>query len=177
MHVRRKSVIQVANENVPFTTAAEWAGLGPDSRDRGMKVTCLSCGGQGALRVYPDHGYCFGERKGFSPVSLLAEFWQTDREHAAVRALELSGYKLPDYTDRWDLAQRPPEPARESLAVALATWCEARCPDWAARQYEPFVALRRSQWLGLLPLVQTEEDCVLWLETGKAAMEKVLPRP
>jgi hypothetical protein len=176
MHVRRKTVIQVANEKVPFTTAAKWAGLGSDTRERGMKSgsPCLSCGGQGALRVYPDHGYCFSERKWYTTVSLLAEFWQTDREHAAIRALAEIGYRLPDYTDLWALASRDPEPAREALATALRTWCEANCPDWRVRQYDPAVARRLSQCLGLLPLVRTEGDCRLWLDRCKAAMGKVL---
>jgi hypothetical protein len=174
MHVRRKTAVQVANEKVPFPVAAGWAGLGSDSRERGMKVTCLSCGGQGALRVYPTHGYCFGERKGYSSVSLLAEFWQTDREHAAIRALAKIGYKLPDYTDLWVLASRDPEPAREALAVALQTWCEANCPDWRTRQYDPAVARKFSLCKGLLPLVRTEEDCCLWLERCKGAMGRVL---
>jgi len=174
MHVRRKTAVQVANEKVPFTTAAQWAGLGSDTRERGMKVTCLSCGGQGALRVYPDHGYCFGERKWYTPVSLLAEYWQMDREHAAEKALEEIGYRLPDYTDLWALASREPEPAREALATALRTWCEANCPDWRTRQYDPAAARRLSQCLGLLTLVRTEDDCRLWLDKCKAAMGKVL---
>jgi hypothetical protein len=174
--MRLKSVIAVANEKVPFTTAAGWAGLGSDSRDRGMKVTCLSCGGQGALRVFPDHAYCFGERKYYTPVSLLAEFWEMDFEHAAVKALEKIGYRLPDYTDQWALAARDPEPARAELAAALQLWCEANCPDWAARQYGDAEARKLAQCLGLLPRVRTEEDCRKWLAKCKEAMGRVLAR-
>lgn len=177
MLLRRKSLVTIANERVPFLTAAAWAGLGSGGRDRGMKVSCPSCGEQSAMRVYPGHGWCFSERRYFTPVSLLAEVWDMDREDAAVRALDKIGYVPASYAHLWEDAARPPEPAREELARALQTWCAANCPDWTARQFEPAVSRLLSRCLGLLPAVHTAEDCTLWLDGCKAAMRRVLPQP
>jgi hypothetical protein len=175
---RPRSLVSVANEQVSFTRAASWAGLSSGGeRDRGLKVTCPSCGGQGALRVYPGHGYCFGERRRWTAVSLLAEKWELDEEHAAVRALDMIGYVPPDFEHMWDIAQRQPEVARENLARALRIWCEVYCADWVVRQYAPAVADRLSRCLGLLPGVLTEDQCNRWLVVCKEAMRRVLSLP
>jgi hypothetical protein len=172
------SVVAVANEQVSFTRAASWAGLSSGGeRDRGLKVTCPSCGGAGALRVYPGHGYCFGERLRYTAVSLLAEVWELDDEHAAKKALDKIGYIPPDYEHARDIAMRQPEPSRENLAAALRIWCEANYPDWPARQYAPAVAARFSRCLGALPSVRTEEHCDRWLVVCKEAMRRALAQP
>jgi hypothetical protein len=177
MLIRVRPLAAIANEQVPFTTAAKWAGLGSDTRDRGLKTACPSCGEAGAMRVYPGHGYCFAERRGFSSVSLLAEVWEMSREAAAVAALEKIGYRPPGYEDLWEGVQREPEVAREALATALRTWCAANCPDWTRVQYDGDVARVLPACLARLPLVRTEADCTLWLEKCKQVMGRVFPRP
>jgi hypothetical protein len=174
---RKRSLYAVANERVSFDTAMAWAGAGSTgARERGMKVTCPSCGEQGALRVYPDHGWCFGEQQYFSPVGLLAEVWDMDREEAAIKALDRIGYVPASYAHLWDEAQRECEPALDDLSAALRTWCEASCPDWRARQYDDAVARALSRCLGLLPAVRTEADCRKWLTVSKTVMGRVLSR-
>lgn len=170
----KRSLASIANERVPFLKAAEWAGLGGHERERGLKVTCPSCGGQGALRVYPGHAYCFSERRGYTTVTLLAEVWEMDRESAAIRALNMIGYVPPGYAMLFEQAAREPEPAREHLATALRTWCEASVPDWRTRQYDPEVAAVLARCLSLLPLVRTEDQCARWLAGCKRAMARVL---
>jgi hypothetical protein len=174
MPPRKRSVIVIANEQVSFTQAMAWAGTSVGERQRGMKATCPSCGGDGYLRVWPDHGWCFGCRIWFTSVRLLAAAWRMDREHAAIRALDKIGYVPPSLASLWADARRPPEPVREELAQALLLWCEANCPDWTARQYDPAVARRHAACLGLLPKVATAEDCALWLVRCKEAMGDVL---
>jgi hypothetical protein len=171
-----KPVVRFANQQVPFLTAAWWAGLDAGERARGMKVTCPSCGERGALRVYADHGWCFSEQQYFSPVSLLAEVWEMDEEDAAVRALDKAGYASTG-TELWVSVLQGAEPARDELATALRTWCAANCPDWTARQYDKAVAGRLAQCLGLLPRVQTERDCRRWLAVCKEVMGRALFQP
>lgn len=162
----------IANERVPFSRAAQWAGLGADSRDRGLRARCPACGEGGAMRVYDGHAYCYAERRRFSAVTLLAEVWDMDRESAAIRALKKVGYAPPGYAHLWDQAAREPEPALDDLAAALRTWCAANCPDWATRQYDDQVSRRLAFLLGLLRLVRTEEQCTLWLEKCKKIMSR-----
>lgn len=172
---RKRSLAALAAEQVPFTTAARWAGLDGGDREHGVKVTCPSCGGKGDARLYPSGLWCFGESKRFGTVALLAKVWDMDRETAAGQALARIGYVPADYAGLWREARREPEPAREDLADALRIWCAANCPDWVAAQYDPAVSRRLSDCLARLPLVTTEEHCLLWLERCKVAMRRVFP--
>jgi hypothetical protein len=171
---RARPAAAVAQERVPFDTALRWVGIDVGTRSRGMKTACPLCGADGAFRVYPDHGWCFAEQKYLSTVGLLAAKWELSREDAALAALEKIGYVLADLAHLWAGAQRRPEPAREDLADALRVWCEARCPDWKARQFESGVAGALARCLGLLPRVRTEDDCELWLRSCKQVMSRVL---
>jgi hypothetical protein len=171
---RPKSAVATANEQVAFTLALQWVKLPDAARERGMKATCPACEERDALRVYSDHGWCFGEQRYFTTVTLLAEKWQMEPEDAARAALKRIGYEVDDYGRLWVDASRRPEPARDDLATALRTWCETYCPDWRTRQYDAAVAGKLSQCLGLLPRVQTEEDCDKWLTGCKVAMRRVL---
>jgi hypothetical protein len=171
---RQRSLVAIANAKISFPRAAQWVRVGGAVRERGMKTACPSCGEADALRVYPDHGYCFAEQSYFSPVGLLAEVWEMDHESTAIRALDKIGYVPAGYAHLWDEAQREPVPALDELAAALRIWCERTCPDWRKRQYEEAVALRLSRCLGLLRLVRTRDDCRQWLNGCKAVMGKAL---
>ena len=163
----------LANREVPFTTALAWTGLADGTRERGLKVRCPACGDPAALRVYPDHGWCFAERKRFSAVTLLAAYWEMDPATAAGQALEKVGYQPPTLERLLQEAGQPPEPDRDDLAEALRIFCR-RHPRWAAAQYDPAVSGLLAGCLGLLPAVRTEEQCARWLETCKAAMARML---
>jgi hypothetical protein len=169
-----KKLTALANEKVPFSQAATWAGLGTGARDRGMKATCPSCHEDQALRVYPDHAWCFSERKWFTTVVLLSVSWDMDFAEAASEALRRVGYVASDYAGRFAEVQRVTDPARDDLAEALRTFCRGICPDWVTRQYDPGVAALLSRCLGLLPLVTDEGQCALWLAKCKQAMRKAL---
>jgi hypothetical protein len=175
--MRRPSLVQVANREIPFTTAAELASVHAGTvRDRGDKATCPACGERAALRIYPDHGWCFAERRYFSPVGLLAEVWEMDDDSAAVRGLDAVGYVPLDYAHLFEHAQRVPDPGADYLALALTAWCEAQDTEWKTRQYEPAVARKLSECLGLLTRVKTRDDCEVWLAGTKKAMGQVLLR-
>ncbi len=174
---RKKSLYAVANERISFDKAMALAGGSPGARERGVKTTCPACGEEGALRVYPDHGWCFSEQRYFSPVSLLAGVWEMDREEAAIRVLDRVGYVPAGHARLWADAERTPKPALEDLATALRTWCEANCPGWVTRQYDDVVARALSRCLGVLPVVRTEADCRKWLAVSKTVMGRVLPHP
>jgi hypothetical protein len=172
---RKRSLYALANERISFDKAMAWAGAGSSgTRERGVKVACPSCGEQGALRVYPDHGWCFSEQQYFSPVGLLAEIWDLDYEEAAVKALDKIGYVPVGYAHLWENVQRTPDPARDDLAKALHLYCARICPDWVTRQYEETVARVLSRCLGLLPAVRTAKDCRKWLAACKAVMGRAL---
>lgn len=172
---RKKSLYAIANERLSFDRAMAWAGAGSaGTRERGVKTSCPSCGEEGALRVYPDHGWCFSEQEFFSPVGLLASVWDMDKDSAAVKVLDRLGYVPAGYAYLWESVQRAPEPALDDLATALRLWCEANCPDWVHRQYDDAVARKLSQCLGALSAVRTEEHCRKWLAVCKTAMRRVL---
>jgi hypothetical protein len=170
----RSPFVVQANAKISFLRAARLAGIGTGERERGMKVTCPACGGGGSLRVWSDHGWCFGEQRYFTPVSLLAEVWEMDEESAAVRLLAETGTEMPGFEGAWEAACQQPPPARESLAQALRVWCEANCADWRSRQYEDAAATLLARCLGLLPQVHTAEQCERWLAVSKVAMGRVL---
>jgi hypothetical protein len=170
-----KSLYAIANERISFDRAMAWAGAASaGTRERGVKVTCPSCGEAGALRVYPDHGWCFAEQEYFSPVGLLARAWNMDEEPAAIRALGKIGYVPVGYAHLWEDARREPEPALDDLATALRLYCGRACPDWASRQYDEAVSGAMARCLGLLHAVRTEEDCRKWLAVSKTVMGRVL---
>jgi hypothetical protein len=175
---RKKTLYALANERISFDKAMEWAGqAGTVTRERGVKAACPSCGEDRAMRVYPNHGWCFAEQKYFSPVGLLAEVWDLDREDAARKALDRIGYAPPGYAELWESAQREPVPALDDLATALRLYCERVCPDWAVRQYEDGVSDLLARCLGTLRAVRTEDDCRKWLAVTKTAMSCLLSQP
>lgn len=179
---RKESLAQVANRHVSFPHAVRLAGIGfyGEARERGSVIYCpfgfrhLDGGVDKAFRVYPDHGYCFAEKRWFSPVGLLAEVWDVSREDAAARVLDMVGYVPADYAHLWKEAVSDPEPDREALSVALTEWCRSQSSDWQTAQYDSRVTDLLSRCIGLLPLVKTESDCRRWLERCKAAMTVVL---
>jgi hypothetical protein len=173
-----RSLTSIANEKVSFLKALEWAGAPAGRRDRGLKVTCPLCGASAGMRVYPDHGYCFSQRLWVTPVRLLADYWNMEREDAADKALDLIGYVAPDYSSRFaETAAAVQEPARSDLADALRIWCSANCPDWQARQFEPRTARALAGCNALLPQVRSASDCDAWLAGCKRIMGKALNVP
>lgn len=174
---REPSVTAVANREVPFALALQWTRLTDGMRERGVKVTCPSCGEPDALRLYYDHGWCFAEGRRFSAVLLLAAAWDMDPATAAATALEKVGYQPPDYAALLLAAQRPLPAATDDLAEALRIWCRSACPDWETRQYDPAVSGLLARCLGLLSGVHSDEACTRWLAGSKRAMARVLPAP
>jgi hypothetical protein len=169
----RESLTAIADRVIPFPVAARWAGVDAGGRS---KAHCPfgfehdDGGREQALRVYPDHGYCFAEQRYFTVTMLLAAKWEVSREDAAAEALRRYDWRPAAWAHLWSDAVREPEPDRAALREALATWCAARCRDWPSRQYEPQAASRLARCYGLLGLVRTEEDCRRWLAACKQAM-------
>ena len=69
-------------------------------------------------------------------------------------------------------AAQLPRIATECLAAALAAWCEATDPGWREHQYDPVTAHQLARCLGLLPLVQDEDDARLWLSSAREFMRR-----
>ena len=174
---QRESLTEIADRVIPFPAAARWAGVDAGGR---AKVHCPfgfehdDGGREQALRVYPDHGYCFAEQRYFTVTLLLAAVWEVSREDAAAEALRRYGWKPVGYAHLWTGTVQPREPNRDALRAALATWCSTQCSDWDQRQYEDGPAGRLAKCFGLLPLVHTEQECETWLEACKRAMTPYL---
>lgn len=174
----RKPLVQVAEEHVPFATAASWVGMSVS--DRGFRYDCpaADCGSGGAFKAYPDHGWCHSCRTYFTAVKLLAALWRPARdmepEDVARLALTEIGYAALDYAGEWEAAQQAPDPEREYLGDALRIWCRSNIPDWASRQldYRPAYAL--ALCLGLLPRVHTDEEAERWLARCKQVLARSL---
>lgn len=182
MRTRRLPITKIADEQVPFPVACAWVGAGFGStRSAGVKARCplgsrhSDGGAERALRIYPDHGYCFSCQRPFTTSSLLAAAWEMSRPDAAMAALDRIGYVPVGWAGRWEHAQRDPDPGREHLAEALRLWLERSDPDWGDRQYDKAVAGKLARCLGLLPRVRTQEDCLRWMDACQQAMRRVIP--
>lgn len=173
----RESLVAIADRVIPFPVAARWAGVDAGGR---AKVHCPfgfehdDGGREQALRVYPDHGYCFAQQRFFTVTMLLAAVWEVTRDDAATEALRRYGWKPASYAHLWEGVMQPREPDRDALRAALAIWCSAHCADWDTRQYDDVAAGRLAQCYGLLPLVRTEQECEDWLRACKQAMAPYL---
>lgn len=179
--MKQQSLAALANRHVSFPRAAALVGVGFGStRDRGSKVFCpfgmnhADGGRSAALRIYPDHGWCFAELRYFTPVSLVAAVRETDYEDAARWMLEQVDYVPATYAHLWENAQRTKDLGKSELADALTRWCSSQSPDWQRLQYDKRVSGLLAKCLGLLGAVETPEDCVKWLEGCKRAMSQVL---
>jgi hypothetical protein len=168
----RTPLARIANEQVPFSQAASWAGLRGVS-DRGTRDTCPKCGHEASFRGYLDHGFCHQCRTYFSTVTLLAVKWEMTNFDAARRALDQIGYVPLDYAGEWEHAQREPELDTPALARALRTWCAANLPGWESKQLDPGPAHVLARCLGLLPRVKTEQDCDEWLRRCTQVMGRL----
>lgn len=177
----------VANEKVPIVTVCRLFGVDtPDevALSRSRKVRCPfgeiyhSDGGVSpAMRIYQEtnSAYCFSCAVYYTPVSLAARAMDTDRLSAALRLLDHVGYRPMDLAQKWQQVQQyQPEPDKVLLADALKTYCRRVDPQWAGRQFEPAVAGVLTRCLGLLDLVKSDDEVILWLERCKEAMRRVL---
>lgn len=174
------AVVALANRMVPFPVAARLAGMEnvPEPRLSGSRAYCPfgefshpDSGIEKAMRVYPDHGWCFAESLYFSPVRIYAMMNELSEEEAAGQLLDHVGYLPGSWQERWEQVSCPKaEPDRDALSAALQVWLGTRYPGWGNLQYDSRVSSVLAACLGLLPRVNTEEDCRVWLERAKQAM-------
>jgi hypothetical protein len=183
---RPRSPITVANEQVSILYACRLIGMDvPETLDgRPPKVHCpfgpiyhRDQGAEAAMRIYPDdnHVYCFAGCGYFTPVSLVAHAWDTDRTSAAVDLLERAGIKPLTLAQAWAQAsttERLPDIAL--LAEALKTFCARIDPTWSTRQFTPVISAPLRRCLLLLDHVHTEEQAHQWLDVCKLVMRRVL---
>jgi hypothetical protein len=168
----QRSLVLVADEEIPFPAAAGWAGL--TTAERGWRHDCPRCGSSGAFRAYRDHAWCHSCRTYFTVTRLLAAAWppaaDMEPEDVARLALEKHGYVPLDYAHLWEHAQREPGLALDQLGEALRTWCAASIPDWGNRALDAEAAHLLARCLGLLPRCRTSADCEQWLARCKQVM-------
>lgn len=182
----RLSVVSVANEKVPITTACRLCGVPtPDlSLGRSTKLRCPfgevyhSDGGvEAAMRVYPDtnHAYCFRCQAAYRPVQMYALANGLSYRDAAVDLLDHIGYKPATLADLWaNAVRREIPPDTTLLAEALKTYCRRVCPDWDDRQYTGDTAAALTRCLSLLERVSSDQEAHDWLNGCKAFMDRVL---
>jgi hypothetical protein len=179
-----ESPVSLANRIIAFPVAARLAGMEdvPEPRETGTRAWCpfgefshSDHGRDKAMRVYPDHGYCFSEKKYFSPVGIYAEMNDLDFEEAARQLLDHVGYRPASWQQHWEeVVSAAAGPDINALAVALSVRLAARYPDWGNRQYDPVVSAALARCLGLLTRVHSEKDCATWLESADAVMSRAL---
>ena len=175
------SLIRIANERVPMPVACRAAGLSvPDVyRDSGTKCYCPwgemshSDGGkEKAFRVWPDHAWCFACRKWLGPVSLYAQLCEVTYEQAAIRLLDLIGYRPVSVAHLWGEAVRETPPDTGALQAALRNYCVSVAPLEALTLPVPAAYLARCN--GYLTQVKDEKTAEQWLELAKTVMRTVL---
>lgn len=183
MAPRQADPVAVQANSIRFDVACGLAGVDvPPASSRGSRAWCPfgefshpDGGKDKALRVYPDHGYCFACALYLTPVRLYALVRDVDEETAARQLLQAAGLAPESYQQRWEQAIAQGEDQDlASLADALRVWLAATYPDWAERQYEPVVAGRLAWCLGLLRHVRTSSDCRYWLSQSRSVMQMVL---
>lgn len=181
----KPSVVAVANETVPITTACRLIGMSvPDDigYGRAMKLRCpfgeiwhSDQGAEASMRVYVDSNslYCFSRCGYFSPVSLVAAAWDLTLRAAAVELLEHIGHKPVSLAEAWAQANRRDDtPDHTLLSEALKTYCRRVAPTWDDDQFHPHIAATLTRCLALLDRVTTAEDAHTWLAGCKQAMTR-----
>ena len=180
-----ESIVSLANRMVPMTTACREVGLRVHERVRetGTRLHCPfeefahpDGGRDPAFRVWADHGFCFACWEYYSPVKLYAQVKDVTQEQAAVRLLDLIGYKPASYAHHWRSVAGPPPLDLSAVAQALRNFCDGYCDRWQEWQLEPYVAEYLSRCLGLLGAVTAETDARAWLAQAKQVMTTVLDR-
>lgn len=177
-----KPLTLIADTQVGFTRASSWCRM--TVSDRGYRHDCPSCGSAGAYKAFPDHGWCFSCQTYFTPVKLLAavsalawsgqDLGELEDEDVARLALAKIGYVPLDWAGQWEQVRRDPDLDLPALGEALKTWCAASIPDWQRVQLDQRPARLLAVCLGLLPLVNTPEDCEAWLAKCKQVMGRAL---
>lgn len=183
--LKRPNPIAVANEKVPIATACRLLGVDLDDDADRRKVHCPfggtdhSDGGiDPAMRIYTDsnHAYCFSCAAHYTPVSLAARGWDLPWRVAALRLLDLVGYRPLNLATAFRAAQQfEPAPDTAALAEALKTYCRRIDPGWSTHQFDSAVAQRLTHCLGLLELVSTGAAVTVWLAGCKEAMRRIIP--
>ena len=173
----------IANEQVSIAQACRWAGLDLPDGFGNRKTWCPfgiahSDGGREAsFRLYEDTNscFCFACARSWTPVSLMADFWDCGRAEAADKICTMAGIRQAGWQDRWDELRQPAVPNREALAEALKTWCRrVRGPSWETEQFQPRFSVPLAACLEWLPLVFTGRDADTWLDGCKLALGAVL---
>jgi len=173
------SMTTIANDQVPIAQACRWAGLDIPDGFGNRKTSCPfgiihSDGGIAAsFRLYEDtnHAFCFACAKSWTPVSLMADYWDCGRPEAAEKICKLAGLRGEGWQDRWDALHQPVVPDRAALAEALKTWClRMRGPSWQVEQFQPEFAVPLGDCLSYLPLVFTRGDSEEWLLGSKQVL-------
>lgn len=177
------SLARVVNRSVGIAQALRWCGCEVPDGCGTRKTWCPfgreshgDGGVSAAMRVYEDdnHAHCFDCARSWTPVALMAEWWDCGWEEAAAAAAQLAGITEPDWRERWAELHREPEPDRDALAEALKTWCTRVRADWARSQFTPALARPLAECLALLPLVRSAPEAAQWLEGTKRVMLPVL---
>lgn len=177
------TLIQLVNDQVSIAQACRWAEVEVPDGSGSRKTWCPfgithpDGGRESALRLYEDTNtaHCFACGKSWSPVSLMAEYWDCGREEAAGKMAQTAGITEPTWRDRWDEAHQPEVPDRAALAEALKTWCRrVRGPSWDLEQLTPRFSEPLGACLSLLPMVTTAQESADYLVGCKLIMGPIL---
>lgn len=175
------NLVTMANSKVPMPVTCRELGISVPP-GTAPKVYCPfgafyhpDHGHEAAMRVYRDHSWCFAEQEYFSPVKLASRVWGSEQEDAAVRLLDVIGYKPASYAQLWQAAAREPIVDTDAVSQALLNYC-ARLPGWEYLQLEPGVSEYLSRCLQFLTSVMTEDDARDWLHRSKLVMSAVVRR-
>jgi hypothetical protein len=182
-----QSVVAIANKEVPIELVCRRIGVHmPEALadGRSMKLVCPFAGlwhddggSMKSFRIYPESNtaHCFAGCGVFSSVWLAAQSWGVSQREAAMRLLDVIGYKPLTVAQLWKDAQ-PQErtPDVSSLSLALRTFCERSTADWDEKQFDGGVSHTLSRCLELLREVHTEAEALEWLGTTKLVMLRVL---
>jgi hypothetical protein len=177
------SLVQLANEQIGIDQACRWAGVEVPAGFGNRKTWCPfgithpDGGREAAMRLYPDTNtaHCFACSRSWTPVSLMAQWWDCDRAAAAEKMCKTAGVAPPTWRDQWEELHRPAVPDRAALAEALKAWCrQVHGPRWSSDQFQPEIAVPLGQCLALLPLVSTAREADEFLYGCKVIMGSVL---